>query len=107
MPIVKVDDPTFDGVYLYGRLLIGAEDGGYVVFDRRLAEHAIIVVDDVFDCDGGSTVDYVAADSVITPPRDEDFLSLEPGYWFGHDFALFVYEERIAKAPPPECRQSR
>lgn len=105
-PVVLVDRAKFDGVYLSGRLLVSAEDAGYVIIDRRMAEHAIIVVDEVFDCDGGSTVDYIAADSVITPPRDDDLLCIEPGYWFGHDFSLFVYEERIAKVPPPECLEA-
>lgn len=82
-PIIKVEGPTFDGKWVYGRLLVGAEDGGYVVIDRRLVEHGIIVVDDVFDCDGGSTVSYIAVDALITPPGDDDFLSIESGYWYG------------------------
>jgi len=103
---VRVDRAEFDGKYLHGRLLIGAEDGGAVVVDRRLGEHAIIAVDDVLDCDGGRSVNYIAVDSVITPPRDDDFLSIEPGYWFGRDFTLAIYSEHVAKEPPPMCLEA-
>ncbi len=68
-PLLEVGQARFDGRYLYGRLLVGAEDGGYVVVDRRLGEHAVIVVDDVRDCDGGSTVNYIAVDSVMAGAR--------------------------------------
>ena len=105
-PIIKVEGPTFDGKWVYGRLLVGAEDGGYVVIDRRLVEHGIIVVDDVFDCDGGSTVSYIAVDALITPPGDDDFLSIESGYWYGRDFTLAVYSDDVGKAPPPECLEA-
>jgi len=102
-PIVSIDHPSFDGEHLTGRLLISAEDAGYVVIDRRLPPLNIIAVDTVLECDGGATVDYIAADAVTTSPRPEDLLIVEPGYLFGRDFSLFMYDERVVKAPPPEC----
>lgn len=105
-PIVTVDRASFDGENLTGRLLITSDDAGYVVIDRRLSAHAIIVVDDVFDCDAGSPAAHIQADSVITSPRPEDLLSIEPGYWFGADFLLLVYAEDIMKKPPPECLEA-
>lgn len=102
-PIVSVERPSFDGEHLTGRLLISSEDGGYVVVDRRLPALNIIAVDTVLDCDGGATVDYIAADAVTTSPSPEELLSIEPGYWYGRDFSLFMYDRRIAHSPPPEC----
>jgi len=104
-PVVTVDNVSFDGEYLNGRILIGTDDAGYVVVDRRLSAHAVLVVDGVFDCDGGSTVNSLAADAVINPPRPQDHLAIEPGYWYGSNFGLLVYDEGMSGAPVPACIQ--
>lgn len=104
-PIIEIDDPSFDGEHLTGRLLIGTDDAGYVVVDRRLVAHAHIVVDRVVDCDGGAKVDWIAADSVIKSPRQEDYQTVEPGYWYGANFRLLVYDEVGARTPVPACIQ--
>src|SRR5262249_46771867 len=63
-PIIVVDHPSFDGSHLTGRLLLTSNDAGYVVIDRQFAEFSHISVDDVRDCDGGRTIDYVQLDGV-------------------------------------------
>lgn len=105
-PIITVDNASFDGETLTGRLLIGSTDAGYVVVDRRLFPHAIIVVDDVLDCDGGAPIRYLAADAVITSQRPEDFQFIEPGYWYGSDFKLILHDEKMVGQPAPACVQA-
>ena len=102
-PIATVDQATFDGVYLDGRVLVSSSDGGYVVIDRRLSEHVLLVADGALDCDGGSPIPHVAADGPYFRPGPDDLLKLEPGDWFGRDFSLFIYDEGMVNAPPPGC----
>jgi len=102
-PIVLVDGAWFDGEYLNGRMLVGTDDAGYVVVDRRLPELNVIVVDTILDCDGGETVDYIAADALAKSPGPEDYLTIEPGYWYGRDFHLLMYAEEKARTPAPAC----
>jgi hypothetical protein len=102
-PIVTVERVSFDGKSVNGRLLIGSDDAGYVVVDRRLAEHSTFRIDDVRDCDGGATVDYVQLDGIESAPKPDDLLAVEPGYWFGRDFSLLMYDDEKA---PPSCIQA-
>lgn len=104
-PIITVEQASFDGESVNGRLLISSDDSGYVVIDRRLAEFSVITVDSVRDCDGGRTVHYYQLDGISSRPKPDELLSIEPGYWFGRDFSLYMYNERIAKAAPPQCVQ--
>lgn len=71
--------------------------------DRRLHLHSIFRIDDVRDCDGGETINYTQLDGVAFRPKPDDLLTIEPGYWFGRDFSLYVYGD---KAPPPTCLQA-
>jgi len=102
-PVVEIDRASFDGAHLNGRILISASDAGSVVVDRRLTELNVVVVDSVFDCDGGQTVDYISADAITTPPQPDEYMNIQPGEWFGADFSLFLYDERSSETPPPEC----
>jgi hypothetical protein len=104
--IVNIDQASFDGENLHGRLLIGSDDAGYVVVRRNLREFSEISVDDVRDCDGGRTINYVQLDGVSFPPKPEELLVIGPGYWFGYDFSLLIYDdERFKKVPAPSCVQ--
>jgi hypothetical protein len=105
-PIIVVENPSFDGSHLTGRLLITSNDAGYVVIDRRFAEFSHIPLVDVRDCDGGRTIDYVQVCGIRFRTKPEDLLSIEPGYWYGIDFSFYVIDpERLSKVPPPDCIQ--
>jgi hypothetical protein len=84
-------------------VLVSSSDGGYVVIDRRLSEHVLLVADGALDCDGGSPIPHVAADGPYFRPGPDDLLKLEPEDWFGRDFSLFIYDEGMVNAPPPGC----
>ncbi len=100
---LELQEIRYDGWSLSGRLLVGAV-GRSLRLDKRLIESVSIYVHDVSACDSGQSVWFMKVDAFPPPPREEDLLVLEPGYWYGTrvDFPLFDAKD-YGPSGGPEC----
>ena len=93
----------YDGDTLSGSLLIGAV-GGSLCLDKRLIPGVEVRVDWVWDCslEISNPVPFMRLDYASSPPREEDVLVLEPGYWYGAPvrLPLFPREQPTGKSNP-------
>ena len=102
-PVLLFQDATYDGVWLRGRVLVGASDGPVLV-DVDMDEENGLTIDDVKTCDTGEKVRYWVQDSVCVEncePRPP--LLLYPGDWYGKE----ISRELFSRAPGPECFEFR
>lgn len=99
---LELQDTRYDGWALSGRLLVNAEEGR-LRLDKRLIESVSLSMKSVTDCATGQPVEFMVVDVFATRPREEDVLSLEPGYWYGKDIRLPLFAEIPGRPQGPEC----
>lgn len=100
--MVEFQDPIFDGVWLHGRLLIGARDGELVVPDKLDAYNAPVIVESLVDCGTRERFSFLVLDPIIhTGP--EPTRTLPEGHWYGADLTLEVRSEKQLVEVLPEC----
>jgi len=92
----------FDGESLSGRLLVGVKDGSLAI-DKRLVENVSVELKSIVDCVAGQPLDSLEVDSFPEPPRQDELLTLTPGYWYGTDVHLSLFDEHLTGKKPPEC----
>jgi hypothetical protein len=96
-PILRFEHASYDGRSMGGLVLLGAE-GGPITLDRRLVEGVSIDVGAATACDTGLPLKRTAEDAFVGPPAESDLLKLWPGYWYGHNVSLRIFEE--SSGPP-------
>ncbi|MFL5345979.1 MAG: hypothetical protein ACJ8AT_14405 [Hyalangium sp.] len=99
---MEMQDISFDGEDLHGRLLISPV-GTELRIDRRLIESGDLTVDSVVKCDTGEALPYVIMDVYARAPREEDILILKPGFWYGKEIRIFLFAEHATHQPNPQC----
>jgi hypothetical protein len=94
---------VYDGEALRGRLLIGAVEGT-VRIDRRLIENISVSLKGVSDCASGQELYFIKSGVIAPPRREEDILALEPGYWYGKDVRIPLFDQHLQESQGhPEC----
>lgn len=95
--VVEVEDIHFDGETLFTRVLVGTLERGRVCLDKRFLPHASVKLESVRECETGATPALLPVDDVPAPPREEDFLQLAPGAWYGAQlrFPLFSAQRGV------------
>jgi hypothetical protein len=93
---------SFDGETLHGRLLVSPA-GSPLRIDKRLIESFDLSVDSVMECDTGIGLANVIMDVLAPPLREEDILTLAPGFWYGKEVRLFLFAEHATQQPLPQC----
>lgn len=101
-PLIELQSPHYDGGALSGRILVGTE-AGPLSLDRRIIENSSLEVTAVRDCATAQPVEFLVADRFPPPAREEDFLKLEPGYWFGAEVDFPLFDERLNGKRGPDC----
>jgi hypothetical protein len=99
---LELQNVSFDGEYLYGRLLVSAV-AGRLRIDKRLIESFALSIDSVVDCGTGASLAYVIMDVSAPPLQEADVLTLEPGSWYGKEVRLFLFAEHATHQPLPQC----
>jgi hypothetical protein len=99
---LELQNVSFDGEYLHGRLLISPVTGQLRI-DKRLIESLALSIDSVVDCGTGAGLNFVIMDISATPLQEVDILTLEPGFWYGKEVRLFLFAEHATHQPPPQC----
>jgi hypothetical protein len=99
---LEMQDISFDGEDLHGRLLI-SPIGTELRIDKRLIESSALTVDSVVQCDTGEALPYVIMDVYAPAPREEDILILKPGFWYGKEIRIFLFAEHATHQPNPQC----
>lgn len=102
---LDVQDIRYDGEWLSGRLLIGAESG-LVRLDKRLVSRADVHVNSVSVCDSRTPVAFIVADALPPPPQAENLLILAPGCWYGTTVRFKLFSERLTGLGP-ECIEAQ
>jgi hypothetical protein len=93
---------SFDGEAIHGRLLVSPV-GSKLLIDKRLVESFDLSVDSVVECDTGVGLAHVIMDVLAPPLREEDVLTLAPGFWYGKEVRLFLFAEHATRQPLPRC----
>lgn len=99
---LQLQDARYDGEELTGRLLVGTAEGR-LVLDKRLIESMALTTRSVKDCSSNQPVDFLIMDVLASRPRQEDLLVLEPGYWYGKDIQVSLFNERLTGQRGPDC----
>jgi hypothetical protein len=100
--LLKLQDATFDGQIFSGRLLI-SPIGGSLRVDKRMIESFTLSVKDVSACGTGQPLEYIITDVLAPPLREEDILILQPGYWYGKQIRLRLFDAQGGSQTTPEC----
>lgn len=101
--VVELQNIDYDGGSLRGRLLISAE-GGALHLDKRLMENVALSVRGVADCVSGQELYFIKAGVIAAPLREEDLLVLKPGYWYGKQVYLPLFDQSLLKSQGrPQC----
>jgi hypothetical protein len=95
------EDIHYDGRYVTGRLLIGAQ--APTVLDRRMIENTSIGISLITDCETGERLPTLFADTFPVPPQENDLLILDAGEWFGKEAAFLVFTDPFTPPTGPEC----
>jgi hypothetical protein len=99
---MELQNISFDGETLHGRLLVSPVSAKLRI-DKRLNESFDLSVDSVVECDTGAGLAYVIMDVFAPPLREEDILTLAPGFWYGKEVRLFLFAVHATKQPLPQC----
>jgi hypothetical protein len=101
--IIELQNIDFDGEALRGRLLISTAKGT-VRIDKRLIESISLILKGVLDCASGQELSFIKAGTIVPPRQEEDILALEPGYWYGKDVRIPLFDQHLlASQGRPEC----
>jgi len=100
---IELQDIDYTGEDLRGRLLISAV-GGTIQIDKRLIENISLSLRGVSECASGQELFFIKAGVVAPPRREEDILALEPGYWYGKDVRIALFDQHLLEGQgQPEC----
>jgi hypothetical protein len=100
---MSLENARFDGLDLAGRFLVGVVDG-HLRLDKRIVAGRTVSVEDVSDCASGQPLDFVVMDFYSRPPREDDLLVLAPGYWYGKEVSIPLFDRRLAALlKNPDC----
>jgi hypothetical protein len=100
--LLELQDIAFDGQIFSGRLLISPV-GGNLHVDKRMIESFALSVKNVSACDTGQPLEYIITDVMAPSLREEDILVLQPGYWYGKQVRLRLFDEQSRGQTTPEC----
>jgi hypothetical protein len=100
---LSLENARFDGQDLTGRFLVGVSNGHLRLDKRVIGGHTVSVVD-VSDCASGQPLDFVVMDSYSRPLREDDILVLAPGYWYGREVSIPLFDKRLDDLQKnPDC----
>lgn len=100
--VLEFQNPHYDGETLSGRLLVGVTKGELRI-DRRLIVNASVEVESVWDCATGQPTGFLEVDSFPRPAREDELLTLTPGYWYGADVRFFLFDPKFTGTRAPDC----
>jgi hypothetical protein len=92
---LTLENARFDGQDLAGRFLVGVVNG-HLRLDKRIIAGHTVAVADVTDCVSGQPLDFVVMDFYSRPLREGDILELAPGYWYGKEVRIPLFDKRLA-----------
>jgi hypothetical protein len=99
---LQLQNIRYDGEELSGRLLVSTAEGR-LVLDKRLIESISLTIRSVKDCNSDQPTKFLIMDVLTSRPREEDILVLEPGYWYGKDIQITLFNERLTGQRGPDC----
>ncbi len=99
---LELQDIRYDGQALSGRLLVSAVEGS-LRLDKRLIESIALPTKSVSDCETGQPVEYLVIDVLAPRPREEDVLTLQPGYWYGKEVRIPLFTTHPEGPAGPAC----
>lgn len=91
-----------DGTFLYGRFMVGVEEGK-IRLDKRLVENMSVTVESVRTCETQEEVPYIFADYVTRPLTEKYLLILEAGYWYGAELRFPLLDDKYTGKLGPPC----
>jgi hypothetical protein len=94
---MELQNIDYDGEVLRGRLLISAVQG-IIRIDKRLIENISLSLKGVSDCASGQELYFIKAGVVAPPLREEEILALEPGYWYGKDVRIPLFDQHLVES---------
>lgn len=100
--ILEFQNPRFDGEVLSGRLLVSVEKGELIV-DKRLIVNASVEVESVWGCGSSQPIGFLEVDAFPEPAREDELLTLTPGYWYGAETRFFLFDPEFTGTQAPSC----
>ena len=88
--IAEFQVTSYDGVYLKGRVLIGATVDTLVI-DGRLHVSWDVRVTNMHACGKSERVRFWSIEPLFfAPPRPDEIITLRPGYWYGGNVTFLL-----------------
>jgi hypothetical protein len=101
--MLEVRETHYDGRTLSARFLVSAV-GDSLRLDKRFIASVAFSLKDVSGCATGHALDFMVVDVLASAPQEEDILVLQPGYWFGRDLRIPLFDEHLLQTQSsPEC----
>jgi hypothetical protein len=91
---------SYDGRVVEGRALLGATVDPLVI-DGRLFENLHVELEKIRACGKAELLKYWRMEYLPRPPRPDEMVTLQPGYWYGGNMHFFLFDE--ITGPGPEC----
>lgn len=100
-PGLYFEHVRYDGHWLSGLLLLEAR--APFVLDRHLSEYVDVVISDARDCSTNQLLSPIAADFGWPLAKDQDFVPLEAGEWFGRGLHFLLFTDPYEPPVGPAC----
>lgn len=92
---------SYDGEEVKSRVLLGAAVDPLVI-DGRLIESSDVELENFRTCDNKARLAHIIDDRSAPPPRQDQIITVRPGYWYGRKVSFWPFSEH-EKGPGPEC----
>jgi hypothetical protein len=103
--IVEFRLTSYDGKDLDGRVLVGATVDPLVI-DRRLPANIDVELDKLRACDQPELLKHLVFEALLSPAKDDELVTLLPGYWFGKEIHFGLFDEKLKTRPGPDCLEA-
>ena len=99
--VVEFQVTSYDGENISGRVLIGATIDPLVIDGRLIVPgHVGIYPESLHACGTKDPVPYLPNDIVTRPPRQDEIITIRPGYWYGGTVKFWLFDKRWTRLGP-------
>ena len=99
--IAEFEVISYNGEKLRGRVLLGATIDPLVI-DGRLIEPGDLELENFRACDSKERLKHIVDDVSAPPPREDQLVTIRPGYWYGGSLNSWPFYEPDT-GPGPDC----
>lgn len=90
---------SYNGEDLKARVLLGATQEP-LPMDARMMEYIYVELRELRECGKEKLLSYYHFDIVYPPIREDQQITIQPGYWYGSDLSFHLFDKELIKDSP-------